>query len=328
MRWVLISLVAVFGLAVLAALATWLYLRAPDIPYETLAARYADASSRYLDVPGGVRVHYRDEGRSDGPILVLIHGGGDNLWTWDGWVQRLGAHYRILRFDLPGHGLTRAPADYRFAKSDDVVAQTLDALHLHRFVLGGSSLGGLAAWRYAAAHPDRVQALILLDSAGLPDEAKTSKAPLAFRILRYSWGRAILESIDNKPLIVDSLKRELGHREAMTKTLVDRWADLQRAPGHRHILMAGLANGIAPPSKAAVLATLATIKAPTLILWGAVDPLTPAASGRSFQAAIAGSKLIVYPGTGHLPQIEIPTQSAADADAFLSGLFVRNAAER
>lgn len=311
-------LIGVLALVLVIIIGGWLYLRGPEIPFETLEARYANADSRFIDLADGVRLHYRDEGKKDGPLLLLVHGGGDNLWTWDGWVKHLAKDYHIIRIDLPGHGLTRAPEDYVFG--GDVISQLVDKLHLQRFVIGGSSLGGLASWNYAVAHPEHVRGLILVDSAGLPDVAKTGKAPLAFRILRYSWGRWFLEHIDNKPLIIDSLKAEMGHKDAVTPELVDRWAELQRAPGHRKILISGLAAGVAAPDKTAVLAKLHSIKTPTLILWGAVDPLTPVANGHAFHDAIAGSRLIVYPATGHLPQIEIPDQSAADAVAFLSGL--------
>jgi pimeloyl-ACP methyl ester carboxylesterase len=95
--------------------------------------------------------------------------------------------------------------------------------------------------------------------------------------------------------------------------LVDRWAEFQRAPGHRAILMA--LNPRAHTQATADL--LSAIKAPTLILHGESDVLIEPASARKFAAAIPGAKLITYPHVGHLPQIEIPERSAADAAAFL-----------
>jgi pimeloyl-ACP methyl ester carboxylesterase len=320
MRIFAISLSIFIGVFVLAVLLGWFYLRGPDIPFETLEARYASPTSHFVDLSGGVRLHYKDEGPKDAPVVILVHGGGDNLWTWNGWIKRLSTHYRIIRLDLPGHGLTRAPADYSQKPHGDVIAELADTLKIKRFALGGSSLGGLAAWNYTVGHPTRVRALILVDAAGLPDASHTGKAPLAFRILQYRLGRAFLKSIDNTPLIVDSLKQELGHREAITPELVERWAALQRAPGHREILLSGLASGIVPANEATVTARLHTIQAPTLVLWGAVDPLTPVMNGRKFAAAIPEAKLIIYPKTGHLPQIEIPDRTAADVEAFLSAL--------
>jgi pimeloyl-ACP methyl ester carboxylesterase len=76
---------------------------------------------------------------------------------------------------------------------------------------------------------------------------------------------------------------------------------------------------LSPGAVAASNAVLSVIKVPTLILWGAVDPLIPLDSGKKFAAAIPGSKLIVYPGVGHLPQVEIPEKTVNDVKAFLAG---------
>jgi hypothetical protein len=100
------------GLAVLLA-GAYLALRRPDIPFKTLEAKYANSASRYLDLPSGAHVHYRDQGNPTGPVLVLVHGFSASLHTWEPWVGLLGNQYRIISLDLPGHGLTRAPADYK-----------------------------------------------------------------------------------------------------------------------------------------------------------------------------------------------------------------------
>eukprot|EP01040_Poterioochromonas_malhamensis_P024855 gene24855-30844_t len=79
------------GVAVVVALAVvgFLAIRQGPIPYATLEARYATPASRYLDLPGGLHVHYRDEGRHDGPTIVLIHGFSDSTVTWNGWIRAL-----------------------------------------------------------------------------------------------------------------------------------------------------------------------------------------------------------------------------------------------
>src|ERR1700760_5061795 len=77
-----------------------------DIPYATLEQRYATAQSHYLDLPGGVHLHYRDEGKVDGPVLVLVHGFGASAADWDDWAKRLGDSYHILAPHPPGPGLT------------------------------------------------------------------------------------------------------------------------------------------------------------------------------------------------------------------------------
>jgi pimeloyl-ACP methyl ester carboxylesterase len=300
----------------LAALAlTWLKLRGPDIPYRTLEEKFADGASRFVDLPGGFHVHYQEEGRASAPLLLLLHGFGDSYTTWDGWVRELGGQFRIIRLDFPGHGLTRAPPDY--VLRGDALADFVDMfaaqLDLPKFAVAGNSMGGSVAWQLALHHPDRVNALVLVDAAGFPSDKPPGDIPLAFRILKYRLGRALLRNIDNRPLIEEGLKIDVYDKSLITPAFVDRWAELQRAPGHRAILMS-----IDPASmNNASAAVLQHVRAPTLVVNGESDVLVEPASARKFAAAIPGAKLIVYPHVGHLPQIEIPQRSAADVAAFL-----------
>jgi len=315
-RGLMIALVVV--VAVVAA--AWLALRGPDIPYATLEARYGGTKSGYLDVPGGLRLHYQASGPAGTPPLVLLHGYGDSFTTWDQWLPALATEYRVITLDLPGHGLTRAPEGYVLSAPGLVAA--VDALatglDLPRFALAGNSMGGGVAWHYALAHPERLSALILVDAAGWP-LPPPDKLPLAFRILQYSAGRWLLAHIDNRPLIEDGLKKDVYDPAVITKALVDRWAELQRAPGHRAILMSPDFRSLSDASTE----KLAAIHVPTLVLHGEADALVPVESGRRFASAIEGARLITYPKVGHLPQIEIPARSAADVAAFLRDAAAR-----
>lgn len=315
LKIILLSLGGLVALVVLVALVGWLALRGPDIPYDKLEAKYASGASHYADLPGGVRLHYKDQGKADGPVLVLVHGFGDSHFSWDGWVARLGDRYRIITVDLPGHGLTRAPDGYQ--ATADGYADLIDALaaklSLPPFAIAGNSMGGGVAWQVATRHPQRLSSLILVDAAGWP-ASTLKKPPLAFKLLQYPWGRAFLRSIDNKPLIRSGLRGQVGDPAVITDAFIDRWAELQRAPGHRAILMS-----IQPGKHSqATKDVLSTIKVPTLILWGQIDPLLEVAGAHQFAEAIPGAKLVVYDKVGHLPQVEIPQRSADDVAAFLS----------
>jgi pimeloyl-ACP methyl ester carboxylesterase len=192
-------------------------------------------------------------------------------------------------------------------------------LALPKFAVAGNSMGGGAAWQLAVRHPERLDALILVDAAGFPNEKPPAEIPLAFKILQYPIGRALLRNIDNRPLIAEGLKTDVYDESLITPAVVDRWAEFQRAPGHRAILMAidfGAQSWATPE-------VLAGIKVPTLVMHGDSDVLIEPASARKFAAAIPGAKLITYSHVGHLPQIEIPQRSAADAAAFLSEALVR-----
>jgi pimeloyl-ACP methyl ester carboxylesterase len=306
----------VLGLIVLILIGAWLWLRGPDIPYATLEAKYAaQGDSHFVDLPGGYHAHYRENGDPNAPLLVLLHGFGDSFTTWEGWVRELTPQFHIISLDFPGHGLTRAPAGS--VLSGDGLADFVDAfaakLALPKFAVAGNSMGGGAAWELAVRHPDRVNALILVDAAGFANDAPPAKQPLAFRILQYRLGRTLLSKIDNRPLIDQGLKVDVYDKTLITPSIVERFAEFQRAPGHREILMSvnlGQRGGSTPE-------LLSSIKVPTLILWGESDPLIEPGAAKKFAAAISGSKLITYPEVGHLPQLEIPQRSAADVAAFL-----------
>jgi pimeloyl-ACP methyl ester carboxylesterase len=292
---------------------------ASDIPYPTLEARYASPASRYMDLPGALRVHYRDEGPRDAPAVVLAHGFSASLHAWEPWVARLGGEYRIITLDLPGHGLTRAPSDFKASTTASVavVDQLTRQLGVDRFVIGGNSMGGGVAWNYALAHPDRVRGLILVDAAGWPDPDRNREgAPLVFKLLGNPVGRMILRNADPGLMAEKGLKQAYGDDRLVTPQLVTRYVELARAPGHRAILT----SGRGAPARPVTPDTFKAIRAPTLVMTGEKDALIPAAHARGFASAIPGAKLVTYPEGGHVPMEQLPDQTAADVRAFLRGL--------
>jgi pimeloyl-ACP methyl ester carboxylesterase len=305
----------ILGILIVALAAAWLKVRGPDIPYATLEAKYADGDARFVDLPGGFRVHYQDDGDTGLPLLVLLHGFGDSYTTWEGWVRDLKGRFHIISLDFPGHGLTRAPEWYQLGAEGlaDFVDTFASRLALPKFAVAGNSMGGGVAWTLALRHPQRINALILVDAAGFPNATPSGKIPLAFKILQYRLGRALLRNIDNRPLIDEGLKTDVYDKSLITPALVNRWAEFQRAPGHRSILMSsnprafGLATAVA----------LHDIAVPTLVLHGENDVLIEPLSARKFATAIPGAKLVLYQHVGHLPQIELPQRSAADVAEFL-----------
>lgn len=307
------------GILVLAVVALvligWLALLRPDIGYDKLEARYGDAASRYLDLPGGVHMRYRDQGQPGGHVLVLVHGFSASAQDWDDWVRLLSPRYRVITLDLPGHGLTRAPARWPAGPDAyaDLVASAADRLGLKSFVLAGNSMGGGVAWDFALRHPERLRGLVLEDAAGWAPPKSQQGGALIFQILRNPIGRAFLRDIDTKPLIAQGLKSAFVDEKLVTPGLVDRYSDLARAPGHRAILI-GLQTG---QRREATPAVLSAIKVPTLVMHGREDRLIPFADGEAFARAIPGATLVAYPGVGHVPMEQIPERSAADLDAWL-----------
>jgi pimeloyl-ACP methyl ester carboxylesterase len=295
----------------------YIALQRPDIPYATLEAKYGNANSKYLDLPGGVRVHYRDQGNPAGPPLVMVHGFSASLHAWEPWVAILGRDYRIVTLDLPGHGLTRAPAGYQpsIDRYADLVDDLAQRLKLGRYVVIGNSMGGAVAWDLALRRPSHLRGLVLVDAAGLRLKGQRDDSPLIFRLLRNPVGRALLRNTDNRMMAENALRAAYVDPTLVTPALVDRYVELSRAPGHRDILLSTQGG-----EKGATAATLAQIRVPTLVMHGEKDALIPVASGRAMAAAIPGARLITYPGIGHVPMEQIPDRSAADLRAFLDGL--------
>ena len=291
--------------------------RAPDRPVETLVARWAPPPSDFMDVKGQV-VHLRDEGpRGDPAPLVLIHGTSASLHTWEGWVKALKGQRRVISFDLPGFGLTGpfggsyTPGDY----SGDALARftldLLDALKLPRVVLAGNSLGGEVAWRVAALAPARVAALVLVDASGPP--FALDRVPLAWLMARMPVLNRIGEVALPRALITQGLAQAYAQPEKITDALVDRYFELALRDGNRRALSQRLQAW--RPGEGAE--AIATVKAPTLILWGAQDHFIPPATAQVFHQAIAGSQLVMLDGLGHVPQEEDPARSVAPVMTFL-----------
>jgi pimeloyl-ACP methyl ester carboxylesterase len=294
-------------------------LQRPDLDWTTLDARYRDADSRMADMGGGVVVRYRDQGRRDAPVLVLVHGFSASAADWDGWVRHLASQYRVITLDLPGHGLTRAPADWP-ADPDhyaDLVDAVVTRLVPGKFVLAGNSMGGAVAWHYALRHGDRLAGLVLVDAAGAEAPADARKAqrggPIIFRLLANPVGRTVLARIDLTPMIRQGLESAFVDRSLVTPDLVARYADLARAPGHRAIMM----HIVSARPMAASDADLAAIKVPTLVMHGTDDRLIPYRDGQRFARTIPGAQLVTYTGVGHVPMEQVPDRSADDLDHWL-----------
>jgi pimeloyl-ACP methyl ester carboxylesterase len=314
-RYFAIAATAVFaGLAGLAACAT------QEIAWPRLREKYELPSSHYLQADDGVRLHYTEDGNPAHPTLILVHGFAASVHAWRPWVDRLKDDYHLVALDLPGHGLTETPKNYR-ATIDRNVA-LVDALavqvHADRFVLVGNSMGGAVAIDYALFHPDRLSGLVLVDAAGWPgDKGKSSSGPpLVFQLMNNPVGRGILKWFDPRMFATGGLKSAYLDPNLVNKALVDRYADLALAPGHRDVLL--MMNN--QPEAGLTAADLARISTPTLVMAGEQDKLIPVADSRAIATAIPTAKLVTYPDGGHVPMEQLPDQSTNDVRAFLQTL--------
>ncbi len=309
---IVIAIVAVIGLA--AGFMTWRVAKGE--PAAALEARYATAADRFVDI-AGARVRIREEGDPDAPAIVLIHGFTYSLETWDAWAAALKNDYRVVRYDLLGHGLTGPDPLERYAPSERAafIGEVLNALDLPSAVIAGNSLGGLAAWRFAASNPARVEALILISPGVYPyngvGDAPAEIPPAMKAYLLAAPEAGVRASADivfhdggtlseaRLALLRDMIRRE-GNGAAMIKSLEE----------------------FTLPDPAPLLAS---VTAPTLILWGEEDAVIPVAQGRRLAGDIDGARLVTYPGVGHAAQEEAPADTLRDVAEFLSTLNASNA---
>lgn len=150
----------------------WLWT--PDLDRGKLESRYSNAAADFIYV-AGIQLHLRDSGPKTTPALILLHGFGSSLHTWDPWAGELGRDCRVIRFDLPGAGLTGADlgGDYSVVHSLQILAALMDRLGLAKASLVGNLIVGRIAWRFATEFPTRVAKLILVSPDGFASPASS-----------------------------------------------------------------------------------------------------------------------------------------------------------
>jgi pimeloyl-ACP methyl ester carboxylesterase len=295
------------ALTALSVLSFWLWT--PDLPRTQLEARYLAAPADLRQI-GPWRLHVRDTGPRQGPVVVLLHGFGASLQTWDAWAQGLSPSHRVIRLDLPGSGLS-APdpdRDYSDARSLQMLVSLLDELDVPRASIVGHSMGGRIAWTFAARHPDRTDRLVLV-------------APDGFASFGFEYGKAmdvptslsLMRHVLPKPLLRMNLQAAYAQPETLTDALATRYHELLRAPGARQAMLDRLQQTVLQEP----LPMLRQIRAPTLLVWGEADAMIPFSNARDYVQAIAGSRLLSWPGVGHLPQEEAAQASLQAVADFL-----------
>jgi pimeloyl-ACP methyl ester carboxylesterase len=306
-----LRLILLIGLALAAAalVGGGALLYTPDKQRDALEAKYAKPPSEFLAV-AGLHLHFRDTGPRDAPAMLLLHGFGASLHTWESWAQALQTNHRVVRLDLPGFGLTGPDptGDYTDARTIKVLITLMDQLGIARASIVGHSMGGRIAWTLAALHPERVDKLILIApdgfaSPGMPYDTKPN-VPLMVRMLPYVLPTALLRA---------TLRPAYGNPAALTDDLFARYRDMMLAPGVRGAIVDRMQQQILVPPEP----LLRRIQAPTLLIWGEQDAMIPIGNAADYLRALPDARLHAFPGVGHLPQEEAPAQSLAVIRAFL-----------
>jgi pimeloyl-ACP methyl ester carboxylesterase len=295
--------------AVLLGLSWWLYT--PDRSASWLAARYVKPDDHFIGVLGA-RLRVRISGPAAAPVVILLHGFGSSLETWEPWAGVLDRQFRVIRFDLPGFGLTGPDpsGDYTDQRTVLILAALMDRLGIQKADLIGNSLGGKIAWNFAAAYPERVNRLVLISPDGFAspgfDYGVKPRLPFVMRLLPYTLPRFLLRM---------NLVVAYADPSKLNDATLTRYQDMMLAPGDRQAILDRTQQVfLEPPAP-----KLAKISAPTLILWGEQDNMIPFSNSADYLRDIPHAKRVALPGLGHVPFEEDPAGSLPPVLAFLNG---------
>ena len=305
MTWTRLALLA--ALVLLAAGVAWLYT--PDRSRASLETTYHVRPGDYR-VVAGLRMHVRDEGPRSAPAVILLHGFGSSLETWDAWAARLSATHRVIRFDLPGFGLTGPDpsGDYSDRRAVALIAGLMDQLGVAHASVVGNSLGGRIAWVFAAAEPALVDRLVLISPDGFASPGfaygRAPDVPLLMRVLPYTLPRFMLRA---------SIAPAYADTGRLTPAIVTRYRDMMLAPGVRGAILARMSQSVLEDP----VPVLQHLEAPTLLLWGERDAMIPFSNSADYLRALPHATLAALPTLGHVPFEEAPDESLAPVLQFL-----------
>jgi pimeloyl-ACP methyl ester carboxylesterase len=283
---------------------------APDRARADLEARYGNAATTYMDV-AGTTLRVRDTGAKSAPALIFMHGFGSSLETWEPWARVLSDHYRVVRFDFPGSGLSEPDrtGDYSDARSLTLVKALMQQLGIERAVLIGNSMGGRIAWRFAAAYPPLVSKLVLISPDGFAspgfEYGRAPKVPAILGLMKYFLP---------KPIFRANLVVAYANPARLSDAELDRYYDLMLAPGNREAMIARMHQTLLEEPGP----LLQRIEAPTLLLWGEADHMIPYSNAADYLRSLRNSKVVSFPDLGHVPQEESPSASLQPLVQFLA----------
>jgi len=266
----------------------------------------------------GRPVTYAEAG--EGPVLLLVHGMAGNFENWREVIEPLARNHTVIAPDLPGHGAS-APGggDYSIGALAAGLRDLLIALGHERATLVGHSLGGGIAMQFAYQFPEMIERLVLVSSGGLGREV----SPI-IRAAALPGAELFISATAGVGARVGSaLGRGLGAiglRPNADIAEVARGYGSLSDPTRRAAFLATVRSviGIGGQRVGASERLYLAEAMPVLIIWGARDPLIPAHHGVHAHDSIRGSRLEVFEGVGHLPQLEAPSRFVAVLEAFLA----------
>lgn len=272
----------------------------------------AGDDAQFVQMPDKTWIHYVERGTGD-ENLILIHGFCSSTYTWKDTIGPLSEKYRVYAIDLPGFGFSDKPADfsYDYENFAHAVRRFMDAKGIKRASFAGNSMGGGVTVKFAALYPQRVDRVILVDSAGYPHHGQGA-APL--KLLGMPVLGRFLFSLNAPAPMKIILQRTSFHDDSKV-------TDERAAAYFQPFLVNGASraaqNAIKSIGGASLRNDVTKITAPALIVWGENDELIPPESAKQFHKDLKGSKLVMIPSCGHLPEEEKPEEFVSAVLDFL-----------
>ncbi|HJL79577.1 MAG: alpha/beta hydrolase [Gammaproteobacteria bacterium] len=304
---------AIVALTLLTMIA--LDIRYPsELSKEAIESKYLLEFSEFKNIDG-VNIHFTDEG--EGPALLLLHANYANLIDWEPWVRQLKKHFRVIRIDIPGHGLTEADPknDYSMERTVFLIQELLDELKVQKLSIAGASLGGTIGLHFTRHNPEKIENLILVSPGALNPRVrgrtKPVKLPKPFELVAYITPKTITEAL---------LKGGFGDPNNITEELVTRWHDLLIRKGQRDAQIARVNQYVSGD----IDQVLNDIKSPALIMWGEKNSVVPVALAFEMKKMMSNSsniEMIIYETGGHQLVQELGLQTGKDALKYLMNFY-------
>jgi len=275
----------------------------------------AQPASKTLRV-NDLALHYLELGKADAPPIVCVHGYTGSADAFNALARHLQDRYRILALDVRGHGESAwsEAGAYRYEDQANDLAEFAKRLGLDKFVLIGTSMGGIIAMAYAAEHAERLSGLVVND-IGPEAEAGTQR---------------ITQMVGSRPDEFATLEEAMAYRRAMSPILATRSAEDQhelalgvlrrRADGKwgwkmdPAYIRQRVENG--PPARPLLWPALQALPCPTLVVWGTESDVLSEAQAQHMVDVLPRGELVRVLGIGHAPTLVEPVVLAA-LDRFL-----------
>ena len=306
-----IAIALILGIVLLFYSMIKLDIRYPsDISKESIEAKYLLESSNFIEIDG-VNIHFAIDGT--GPDLLLLHANYANLIDWNPWVDQLKKHFRVIRIDIPGHGLTEADPsnDYSMQRTVFLLENFLNELEIDTLSIAGASLGGTTSLHYASQNPEKIDNLILVSPGALNPRVRGRTEPVTlpkpFEIIAYITPKIITETL---------LKGGFGDPNNVTDQLIKRWHDLLLREGQRDAQIARVNQYVSGD----IDQVLSEVRAPALIMWGKKNNVVPVDLAYEMKDMMKNSlriEMIIYESGGHQLVQELGIQTGKDALEYL-----------